>query len=196
MAKNHYTAGTTQLSKDTLIVDGLVVRRTHPRRDGVVGGVTTAYVDNVTGKVLGYTIADVRLVAAARKDKAKKADDDLDEGPNIIEIKAMVADAQRKLRKCPCCGMTAEIKTYDYMTYTIQCHGIDCRLKVERSVVNERGPKECIDIIVAAWNRRFALEPLLECAASAKDWLCDASKGTDQWERGQALAKAIKPFTK
>lgn len=200
MGANHYTKGITRLDKDTFIVDGVVVKRRYPRREGTVGGVAQAY--TIDGKVVGYTLADVRAVVANRN-KPKKADDGLDEGPSIQEINALIEQVQPTVATCPCCGSVSKLVTHDYMTYAIECRALSCRVKVERGVVNERGPKECIDIILTAWNRRpgvaakpLALGKLVEAADGAVQWLTDCHEGTDQWERGQALAKALKPFTK
>lgn len=218
MAKNHYTRGTTQLSKDVFIVSGLVVRRIYPRREGVVGGAAQAYVENGKDKVIGYTLEDVRKVAEARKKEAKakpepnlaKALNTIEKLPgkpkinpkylSIAEINKLIAEKQKEVKPCPCCCADAQLRTYDCMTFGIECKALDCRMKIERGVVNERGPAQCIDIILAAWNRRAAFTTptktakLLALAESAADWLCDTQEGSDQHERGVELRKAINAF--
>lgn len=181
MAKNHYTAGVTQLGKDCFIVSGLVVKRSFPRAEGVVGGVKQVYKDD-QGKVLGYTLADVRKVAEARQVKAPVKNlfdaaraachdcgvpwidprtgqavpppEEKDDGISIVEINALIRATQKQVKACPCCASKAKLRTYDYMTFGIECSDRDCRLKVERGVVNERGPEECLKMVLTAWNRR------------------------------------------
>jgi hypothetical protein len=63
-------------------------------------------------------------------------------------------------------------------------------------VTNERGPKECIELVLAIWSRRASLtlnavRRLVIAAKSAADWLCEARKGSDPWERGLALRQAL-----
>lgn len=212
MAKNHYTRGITQLSKDKFIVNGLVVCRRYPRREGVAGGTAQVYVEGEpSGQVIGYTLADVRKVAEARKKQATpepalaKALDTIERLPrrprvsSAKEIDALIEVTQREVKPCPCCQASAKLLTYDWMTFTIQCQAADCRLKVERGIVNERGPRQCIDIILRAWNRRARpatgsapFNAIVATAEAAANWLCEAAPGTDQWERGDALRKALK----
>lgn len=48
------------------------------------------------------------------------------------------------------------------------------------------------DLIIKCVNRSPAFQKLVEAAKSAADWLCDAHKNSDPWERGQALRKALR----
>jgi hypothetical protein len=42
------------------------------------------------------------------------------------------------------------------LTYRIECLNGNSRLKVARRIVNENGLKQCIELILAAWNRRVS----------------------------------------
>lgn len=125
-------------------------------------------------------------------------------GWTIAGINDVIERLQCVVGLCPACLSDAKLRTYDYMTFGIDCQNQNCRLKVERGIVNERGARQCLQIVIAAWNTRppQSLEPLtghvarlVEAAQEANDWLSDTPPGSDQHERSKKLAKALKPFT-
>ncbi len=116
------------------------------------------------------------------------------------QINEVIERLQDIVKPCPVCQSDAKLQTTDYMTFGIYCRNPDCRLKVERGIVNERGPRQCMQMVLSAWNSRPAygaqIARLVEAAQNANDWLLDTREGTDPHDRAKDLAKALKPFTR
>ena len=122
-------------------------------------------------------------------------------GGSWWEIEQVIERLQSMVKPCPCCGADAKLGTTDTMTYTIECQNRDCRLKIERGVVNERGPRQCMQLIISAWNQRQAavdevkFGQLMQAARRAADEMCRAATGTPAFKLGSKLDDIVDELT-